>query len=244
MRLAVDASRTSRKRKQEGGRCSKASRGRRPVRKRPSSLKYVPAGGNYAFNYLNEWPGIQRDFPLYLSLPSPLLFFSLAPRPIPPLVKLPSSFLVLPGTVSRSLDDIRGHLAILIQSSLLFSRSLLPFFCFSCLVTELPLGPFVAVCHSVSPFPSPFLFLFSKASSFNATPFQLDAYRFRLTSIFVATDGEKGEVGATLCHRPDPTRIPRDETVNWWLKGTQGSIVYSPIRFPFGDVCVSCSPFN
>lgn len=54
VRLAVDASRTSRKRKQEGGRCSKASRGRRPVRKRPSSLKYVPAGGNYAFNYLNE----------------------------------------------------------------------------------------------------------------------------------------------------------------------------------------------
>lgn len=79
VRLAVDASRTGRKRKQEGGRCSKASRGRRPVRKRPSSLKYVPAGGNYAFNYLNEWPGIQRDFPLYLSLPSPLLFFLLLP---------------------------------------------------------------------------------------------------------------------------------------------------------------------
>lgn len=50
----VSHSRNRKHRPRGRRRRSKASRGRRPVWKRPSSLKYVPAGGNYAFNYLNE----------------------------------------------------------------------------------------------------------------------------------------------------------------------------------------------
>lgn len=39
---------------ERGGVPKRAEEGETHARKRPSSLKYVPAGGNYAFNYLNE----------------------------------------------------------------------------------------------------------------------------------------------------------------------------------------------
>lgn len=39
---------------ERGGVPKRAEEGETRARKRPSSLKYVPAGGNYAFNYLNE----------------------------------------------------------------------------------------------------------------------------------------------------------------------------------------------
>lgn len=133
------------------------------------------------------------------------LSFPFAPRPIPPLVKLLAplrSWFLHPFLALA--DDITVHLHPIFPS--LFSPSLFFLFCLSCLVTELPplwtfrRGLPFRVSLSIPPFLFPLLFLFFfKARSFNATPFQPDAYRFRfnlhLRRERDATDGEKGGEG-------------------------------------------------
>lgn len=160
------------------------------------------------------------------------LSFPFAPRPIPPLVKLLAplrSWFLHPFLALA--DDIRVHLHPIFPS--LFSPSLFFLFCFSCLVTELPplwtfrRGLPFRVSLSIPPFLFPLLFLFfSRRGLSTRRPFNPTRTVSGLTSIFVASETRQTEKrGERGSWRPDPTRIPRDETVNWWLKGTQG--IYS-----------------